>query len=462
MKKIILSIALVATTFAFAQKKEILAAAKAIEAGDTASANSQISAAESAMGGKTHLLEPSVLEQYYYAKGLSLLKSGKNAEGAVFLAKMADLGKNKIYTGKDSEKNKVYYVGKSEADKSGIQGLKEESYSPTLTGKLGSTINPLLDAASKAGSDAFNNKNYAVAGPKFKEVYDLLKATGTDNKMYLYYAAVAYSNLDDKTQGIELYNQLIDGGYTGIETTYTAKNKKSGEPENLSKSTWELYKKMGEAGDYTDFKTETSPSVEKDLYVANVSNLYNAKRYDEAIKLADAGLKKFPNNKEIMNVKGLSFYNSGKSAEFIETLKSQIALNPNDFDSWFNLGVLQSKDPATANDAINSFKKASEINPKSTQVWESLYSLTLGDDSKTIDDYNAAKKAGKAEVANKIIEARRTRLATALPYAEKWYENDQNNIEAVMILKGLYQSVKNDAKAQEFKAKETAMKAAGK
>ena len=131
MKKIFLSIALVSVTFALAQKKEIAAAVKAIDAGDVSSTNTQIAAAEAAMGGKTYLLEPSLQEQYYYAKGLALLKSGKNAEGATYLAKMSDLGKSKIYTGKDASKNKVYFVGKADADQSGIQGLKEETYTTT-------------------------------------------------------------------------------------------------------------------------------------------------------------------------------------------------------------------------------------------------------------------------------------------------------------------------------------------
>ena len=108
MRKIFLSIALVSTAFAFAQKKEVAAAVKAVDAGDLAAAQSQISAAESVIGDKTYLLEPALLEQYYYAKGLSLLKAGKNSEGAAYLAKMSDLGKNKIYTGRDSSKNRVF------------------------------------------------------------------------------------------------------------------------------------------------------------------------------------------------------------------------------------------------------------------------------------------------------------------------------------------------------------------
>ena len=142
--------------FAFGQKKEIAAAVKAIDAGDIATTNSQLAQAESAMGNKTYLLEPAVLEQYYYAKGLSLLKSGKTAEGATFLAKINDLSKNKIYVGKDSSKNKVYYVGKTAADASGVQGLKEESYTPSLTTKLAGSINPVIESANKVALDAYN------------------------------------------------------------------------------------------------------------------------------------------------------------------------------------------------------------------------------------------------------------------------------------------------------------------
>ncbi|MGZ5189238.1 MAG: hypothetical protein ACXWB5_07385, partial [Kaistella sp.] len=123
---------------------------------------------------------------------------------------------------------------------------------------------------------------------------------------------------------------------------------------------------------------------------------------------------------------------------------------------------LQSKDPAAAAEAVKSYKKAVELRPDFAQAWQNLTYLTMGDDAKAIDDYNAAKKAGKTETANKIIEARRGRLAAALPYAEKWYESDKQNIDAVSLLKGLYMSNKKEAKFQEFKAIEAALQASGK
>lgn len=459
MKKILLSIAVVSSAFAFAQKKEIAAAVKAVDAGDVATTNSQIAAAETAMGDKTYLVEPAVLEQYYYAKGMSLIKSGKNAEGAAYLAKMSDLGKNKIYTGRDSSKNKVYFVGKSEADKSGIQGLKEETYTPSMVSKIGGTINPLIEKANKTAMEAYTAKNYAVAAPKFKEVYDLLKAGGNDNKQYLYYAGLNYALAEQKAPAIQVYNELIDSGYTGIQTTYSAKNKKSGELEALDKVSWDLNKKLGATSEYTDFKTETSPSIEKELYETNAALLIENNQYDDALVLIEKGLKKFPSNAKLSELQGTAYYKSGKMDQFVASLKTQIEKNPNDATNWYNLGVLQSKDPNTEKDAIASYKRAVELKPDMAQAWQNLTYVTMGDDAKAIDDYNAAKKAGKTDLANKIIEARRARLAAALPYAEKWYETDQQNIDAVSLLKGLYMSNKKEAKFQEFKAKEAAMQA---
>ena len=462
MKKIFLSAAMLTVAFAFGQKKEIAAAVKAIDAGDIASTNAQIAQAESAMGNKTYLLEPAVLEQYYYAKGLALLKSGKTADGASYLAKINDLAKSKIYVGKDASKNKVYFVGKAAADESGIQGLKEESYNPSLTNKLAGSVNPVIESANKAALDAYNAKKYADAAPKFQEVYDLLKAAGQDNKKYLYYSGLTYALGDKKKEATAVYMDLLNSGYTGVETTYTAKNKKTNEVENLEKTTWELYKKMGATGEYIEFKTEVSKSLEQELYETTAALLIDTEKAEDALTLIEKGLKKFPTSSKLSELQGTAYYKSGKTNEFITNLKAQLVKNPNDATNWYNLGVLQSKDPATETDALASYKKAVELKPDFAQAWQNLTYFTMGDDAKAIDDYNAAKKAGKTEQANKIIEARRARLAATLPYAEKWYQSDMENLDVVSLLKGLYLSNKNDAKHQEFKAKEAAMKAAQK
>ncbi|WP_417428890.1 hypothetical protein [Halpernia sp.] len=459
MRKIILSLALVSITFATAQKKEISSAYKAIESGDNATAVSQLSAAESLMGDKTYLLEPEILEQYYYTKGLTLMNAGKTQEGAAFLAKINDLGKTKIYTGKNENRDRVYYVGKEAADKSGISNLKEETYTPTTSAKLGQKINPVLQATNKEAVDAYNSKDYALAGDKFKETYYLLKAAGTDDKSILKNAAISYAAANKLDESIILYNDLIDSGYTGVETTYLATNKKDGKQEKLDKNTYEIFKKAGAASEYKDFTTETSPSIEKELYQLNARNLYNAKRYDEAIALSEKGLKKFPGDATLMNIVGLSYFGSGKSEQFIAILRKQLEANPKDYESWYNLGVMLKSDPSKVSEAEDAFNKALEIKPNYVSALQNLTFLKMGDDQKMIDNYNAKRKAGKIEEANKILAERRAKLLSALPYAEKWYAADPNNVDVVTLLKGLYLTAKNDAKAAEFKAKEEALRA---
>lgn len=458
MKKLILSLAILSASLVWAQKKEIANAVKAVDSGDLATANSEISKAEGIFGDKTYLLEPSVLEQYYYAKGFSLLKAGKNIEGAEYLAKISTLGTEEIYTGKDAEKNKVYFVGKAAADKSGSGlSLKQEKYSPALTEKLREVIDPLLRKANEAATTSYNNKKFDVAGEKFAETYYLFKAAGQDNKNLLYYAGVAYAQTPDKkAQSTDILQSLIKSNYTGEETVYTAKNTKTGQVETLDKAAFDLYKKAN-AG-YSDFKTEKTPSKQEELYEVTASLLFEQGKYDEAGKVAEEGLKKFPKNQSLGQVQSNSYFKSGKTDEFVNNLKAKIAANPNDKESLYNLGVMQSKDPSKQAEAEATFKKLVDLDPKFPNALNNLVFAILGEDEAAINQYRELKKAGKIDEANKVLEQRRARFQKALPYAEKLYANDPNNKEVVTLLKGMYMTTQNTAKYNEFKAKEAGMK----
>lgn len=459
MKRLILSLAVLSVALVSAQKKEIANAVKAVDSGDLATANSEISKAEGIFGDKTYLLEPSVLEQYYYAKGFSLLKAGKNTEGAEYLAKIANLGKEKIYTGKDAEKNKVYFVGKDAADKLGAGlSLKEDKFSPSLGDKLRESINPLLQKASKTATTNYSEKKFDAAGEKFAETYYLFKAAGQDDKNYLYYAGVAYAQTtENKPKAIEILQSLIKDGYTGVETIYTAKNK-AGEKETLDKAAFDLYKKTPDGAGYTDFKTETTASKQEELYDITASLLFDQKRYDEAGKLAEEGLKKFPNNKSLAQTQSNSYFKSGKTDEFVNNLKAKIAKNPADKESLYNLGVMLGKDPTKNAEAEATFKKLIEIDPKYPDALNNLVFAIIGEDEAAINEYRDLKKAGKIDAANKVLEQRRARFQKALPYAEQMYQANPTNKEIVSLLKGMYQTTQNTAKYNEFKAKETALK----
>jgi tetratricopeptide (TPR) repeat protein len=458
MKKLVLSMALLSVSLVWAQKKEIANAVKAVDSGDTSTANSEISKAEAIFGDKTYLLEPAVLEQYYYAKGLALLKDGKNTEGAEYLAKINTLDSETIYTGKDAQKNKVYFVGKSAADQfgSGIS-LKEEKYKPALGEKVRAKVNSLLQAANAEATKAYNAKNFDVAGAKFTETYYLLKAAGQDNKTYLYYAGAAYAqSANNKAKAIEILDSLIKSNYTGEETIYSAKNTKTGNVENLDKAAFDLYKKAN-AG-YTDFKTEKTPNKQEELYELLASLLFEQQKYDEAAKIANEGLVKFPKNQSLSQVQGNAYYKAGKTDEFVKTLNAKLAANPNDKESLYNLGVVQSKDPSKQAEAEATYKKLVDLDPKFPNALNNLIFTIIGDDDAAINEYKELRKAGKIDAANKVLDQRRARFQKALPYAEKLYANEPNNKEVVSLLKGMYMTTQNTAKYNEFKAKEAALK----
>jgi tetratricopeptide (TPR) repeat protein len=447
---------MLATTLVFSQEKEIKAAIKAFDGKDISTANSQISAAEAIFGDKTELLSPELLEQYYFTKGALLLKSGKIEEGASYLAKIWNLATNEIYTGKDTSKNKVYFVGKTAADASGISGLKSTKYTPALAEKISEVVNSVVDNIYKTAVSDYDAKKYESAAKKFEETYFLLKAKGQESVQILFQTGASYEMAEKPQQAAAIYTKLINSGQTGVETTYTAE--KDGKTEELNKVTWDFMKKSGTASGYTNFKTQTTPGFEKDFYEGAVRALYNSEQYDDVVKYADLGLKKFPSNLTILNLKGSAYYKSGKGSEFVKMLKEQVVANPKDINSWLNLGEMLRENPDTQNEAVEAYKKVTELDPTNKFAFTGLTYLTMGDDEKTMESYNTLRKSGKTDEANDVLQKRRERFVKALPYAEQWYALDSENLDVVTLLAAFYRTAKNDTKAAEMKAKEAELK----
>jgi len=322
-------------------------------------------------------------------------------------------------------------------------------------------VNAQLQASNKAAMDAYQAKNYAVAAPKFLEVYNLMKTSGQDDKVYMYYAGLSYALANNVDESIKIYTDLINSGYTGVTTQYTAKQNKSGDVETYDKNTWELLKKSS-SKDYSDFKTEQTKSVEPDLYETLSTLLLNAKKNDEALAIIEKGLAKFPNNAKLKEYQGTALYATGNTDKFLANLKEQLAKNPNDATNWYNLGVLQAKTPATEAESLTSFQKAIELAGTNTQLlnnaYQNLVYTSLGDDAKAVENINALRKSDP-DKATTLIEARKERFNKALPYAEKWHQTNPESLDAVTTLREIYGITKNQAKANEMKAKEAALQA---
>ncbi|WP_143885069.1 tetratricopeptide repeat protein [Chryseobacterium binzhouense] len=318
-------------------------------------------------------------------------------------------------------------------------------------------INAQVQESSKVAFDAYNAKDYTVAAPKFIELYNLLKANGNDDKIYMYYAGISHALANNVDEAIKIYTDLVNSGFTGVQTQYTAKEAKTGQVVSLNKDIWETLKKTG-SKDYTEYKTEQTKSVEPDMYETLSTLLLNAKKNDEALAVIEKGLAKYPNNAKLKEYQGTALYASGKTDQFMTNLKEQIAKNPNDATNWYNLGVMQSKNEATQADAITSFTKALELKPTMAEAHQNLVYTVIGDDAKAVDAINAVRKTD-SDKATELIEARKERFAKALPYAEKWYQAQPNSLDAVTVLKEIYAIMKNQPKVAEMRAKEAQLQA---
>lgn len=316
-------------------------------------------------------------------------------------------------------------------------------------------VNAQIQSINKEAMDAYNGKNYVMAAPKFMELYNVLKTNGQDNKIYKYYAGLSYALANKNAEAITIYKDLIDSGFTGVETKYMAKEKKSGQKVELEKKTWDLMKKA--PGDYSEFTTEQTPSIESDLYETFGTLLLTEKKNDEALTYIEKGLLKFPNSAKLKEAHGTALYSSGKTDQFVANLKEQLAKNPNDATNWYNLGVMQSKNAATTSDAIASFKKAVELKPDFANAYQNLVYTTIGDDAKAVESINALRKTNPDE-ATKLIDARRAKFAAALPFAEKWSQAMPADKDALTVLREIYVVTKNNDKALEVKKKLDAMK----
>lgn len=322
-------------------------------------------------------------------------------------------------------------------------------------------LNTKVQATNKTAMDAYNAKNYTAAAPKFIELYELLKANGREDKTYMYYAGVSYALANNIDSATKIYTDLINSGYTGVQTTYTAKDNKTGQVTSYDKNTWELLKKNA-SKDYSDFKTEQSKSVEPDLYETLSTLLLNAKKNDEALAIIEKGLAKFPNSTKLKEYQGSALYASGNTDKFLLNLKEQLTKNPNDATNWYNLGVLQSKNPATASEAITSFKKAIELGGNDAKLmgnaYQNLVFTTIGDDDAAVKEINSLRKTNP-DKATELIDARKAKFNQALPYAESWYKAQSENLDAVSTLKDIYSITKNQAKFNEMKAREAEIQA---
>ncbi|MDR2122428.1 MAG: tetratricopeptide repeat protein [Flavobacteriaceae bacterium] len=458
MKKLVISLLSLAALVSFGQEKEIKEAFNAYEGGNKALAQTLIQQVEPTVNAKITGIEPNVYSKYLYVKGNSLLEQGKTSEAAKIFSTLSGYEKGPVYSLKNkTTKEKAFVLSKSEADKlqsEGFSGLKEVTSGTDYIQKILPVLDKKRQEVSNRASTEYNEKEYAKAADDFLESYYLAKAIGGDD-VFKYYAAVSYHAADNKEKALGLYKELINEGYTGKKTVYTALQ--NGQRVGLTEAQFNLFKAASNSG-FTDFQKEETPSVEADIYNFAIALLSSEKKYDEALALAEKGLSRLPDDSGLSNQVGELYYQTGQTEKYIAKLKEAVQKNPNDYVSFYNLGVLYGKDSKTHDQAKEYYSKALSIKPDYASVYLNLAVLNLSDDEEIVKKMQAlgTTKADQQKY-DALLEKRRGMFRNALPYLEKAYGYDKKDKAIIQTLKEVYKVLQMRDKLEEIRKAEAAL-----
>lgn len=326
-KQVLIAAALMATVMSYGQKKELKKADKAVAKGDYTEAMTYLTQVENLLGAadaeqraEFYVLKTETLTATAGDKNFDKLQmAAENLE----MAKTADTGNEyKARLDKVASKLEVAIAQNAIADRS--------------------------------------TSDFKRAAKKLETAYNIKKDT-----LYLYYAASTAMDGQDYQAAIDYYSTLVDLGYTGISTEYTALNTDTNQRES-----WPTAKQrdlMVKLGTHTEPKKEVSETVYPQL-VKNLALSYvEAGDLDGAKQTFEKAKQLNPNDATLLIYEANIYADSGDNAKFMELTKQALALQPDNAALVYNVGVSM-MNAGDYDAAITQFENALKLEPSNTNA----------------------------------------------------------------------------------------------
>lgn len=236
------------------------------------------------------------------------------------------------------------------------------------------------------GVEHFTAREYAEAVEAFEYSLEVSKFDvfgGSIDTIIIYNTALAAYNAEDWDKAIKYFNETKELNYGGtgvyqlLNRTYFSLGDSLG-AENSMKKGIEVY-------------------PEEDVILLELIQYYlNTSRDDDAMAYLNIAKAKSPDNKVLWYVEGILHDKQGNTDEAVDSYKKAIAIDPEYFDPYYNLGVIQFNEGVKLQESANqimdneefkvakekmdaafalaipSFEKAIEIDPESRESLENL------------------------------------------------------------------------------------------
>ncbi len=413
--KLIAALFVTMSTVGFSQKKALGAAKKALKSGNLEAAADALKAAEGQLGAA----DAKTKSLYYLLNGQVI---GKKTGGSLEKIEAAATAYNKVMEVENEAGAKKY----SEQAFTELQLLRQS----------------LIEGAIK-DQNAGNNK---LAAEKLYLGYK----TNTKDTLYLYYAASNAVNAKDYDKALNYYNELVTIGFNGIEETFVATNKTSGEVESFQSR--QLRNASVKAGSHIKPETKKSASKRSEI-TKNIVLIYVSQGKDEEAKKAIATAKEAnPGDPALLQAEADMFYKTGDIEKYKEIMEQIVANDPENPDLLYNLGVSASK-LGDNEQAIAYYEKALELKPDYGSAQINIASIILSGEQKIVEEMNGLGTSSSDYKKYDALKLKREELyKKAVPYLEGALESAPDNVEAVRTLMNIFYQL-DDPKADEMKNK---------
>ncbi len=413
--QVLLLSALFLSLTVFAQKDQIKTAEKAIKSGDFAAAMAAVNEAEGLISGA----DQKTTAKYYYLRAKAIHQNGANNDNTS--------------------------VGMAFNDLLEYERGTKVKYSSEIT----ELANALIQKVAGEANDAYNAAqatkdpaDFKKSGRGFHDIYLLSPADTT----YLDNAALLYRLAKEYETSNECYNQLLELGYTGITTLYVATNKETGEEMffNDAKSR-DVQVKLGIA---ENPRTEAKESRREMIFKNLANNYADLENLDRALEMITEGRAEFPQSYSLLIDEANIYFKKGDNNMFKQKLEEAIQMNPAEPTLHYNVGVMN-MEQNNIDEAIESFKKAIELDPSYADAYNNIGAAMIEKTLPIIEEMN--NSLSDFDKYDKLQAKQLEIYKEALPYYEKAYEFDPNNIGTIQTLLGLYTNLEMNDKHDALK-----------
>ena len=415
MKKIILSLTIFGLfQLGYSQKKELKTIDKQIKAGEYENALNTINSIKNLVNAA----DDKTKAKYYYLKGMARYQNGSGSFD------------NKVLS----------IIDFNESKKIELSGTK------IYTSKIDNIFTDLFNSFINDSRTALEVKNYKNSYLNLEAAYNVSKK----DTLYLYNAALVATEAKDYDIALGFYEKLIELGYSGISMNYYAVEKESGKEQVFQDEKSRNFS-VDVIGTHESPRDEMADSVEIDI-LRSVAAIYKTQEnFLKSIEYLEKAKQIDENDINLILLESNIRWEMGEVDVYQSLISKALEIEPNNVDLIFNLGVVNA-DKGNFDDAISYYDKAIEIEPSYTKAYLNAAALILEKEGPMIEEMNSLGMSTADYNRYDELKIERENLyKSAIPYLEKVYNLENDNLSAARTLKNIYSALGDTEQENKYK-----------